>query len=400
MFCFKENNKTEIKDKKQNKKRMEPVSEVEKEPSEPKVVSFDSPEEEKVVPPCEKDEEVYKELKFAPGDQPYVFNPFKLPPKGTMPSAKLKFFCNPTGGNGAAKKKLLAITSAMDKIGGVYDVYYTKSAQDLVETIANLPESFHKEGGVIALVGGDGTFTLALSGIAAYAKSHPEIVPVVVLLPGGTGNDLVRSLGYLNPSEQLLRNLKNPKLQHFDVIKVRYVGLDDKIVEEYACCQVGVGMSASSCANAERFKMLGFLKYKVASAIELVKRPNYLVSASIDGHEVMPKQKVMMFQVNNTCCFGGGVPIAPKAQVDDGLLDVLWANSEYNIIGKMRLFRQSIHGGHHVKDNRVGYYQGKTCKIIIHDKSLLGERDGEVFQAKDWIEVSIAPFPLNYAMII
>jgi diacylglycerol kinase family enzyme len=207
-------------------------------------------------------------------------------------------------------------------------------------------------------------------------------------------------LGYIDPSEQLLRNLKNPKLHHFDVIKLKYMSLEDKLVECYACCQVGLGMSASSCDLAQSFKMFGFMKYKMASAVELVKQPNYKISASVDGQEVLRAQKIMLFQVNNTSCFGGGVPIAPIAQVDDGLLDVVWANEKYNLFGKIRLFRRCTDGGRHVKDERVNYYQAKTCRIAIHDKDIVGERDGEVFRAKDFIEISIAPFCVNYAMII
>ena len=66
-------------------------------------------------------------------------------------------------------------------------------------------------------------------------------------------------------------------------------------------------------------------------------------------------------QIQNCAKVGGGVPIGPLAQVDDGLLDVVFGITESKL--NFLSVAKKVHNGLHIFEDCVEYYRGKNIKI-------------------------------------
>ena len=158
-------------------------------------------------------------------------------------------------------------------------------------------------------VGGDGTLHEVVNGI----QDRPVAVGV---LPLGTGNDFVRSIGLPRSPEVLLRGLARGGVRRIDVGQVhgeRYVNI------------AGVGFDAEVArrVNAMRTKASGTVPYLLTAVDEAFRYQAPALSLARDGAAPDPDCPFLMVAVGNTSTYGGGMRVCPQAVVDDGLLDVL-----------------------------------------------------------------------------
>ncbi|MDW8247531.1 MAG: hypothetical protein RMJ84_13260, partial [Sandaracinaceae bacterium] len=108
-----------------------------------------------------------------------------------------------------------------------------------------------------------------------------------------------------------------------DVGWIRFTMSDGKISERIFLNIASFGISGlvDALVNASPKWMGGRAAFLIGTARALFQYKPQPVKITIDGGKVI-EQEVMVVAVANGRCFGGGMCIAPKAQLDDGLLEL------------------------------------------------------------------------------
>lgn len=172
-----------------------------------------------------------------------------------------------------------------------------------------LAEGFER----IIVAGGDGSISQVVNGIAPhFARAE------IAILPLGTGNDLARSLGVPldNMAAALHLALEGP-VHWIDLIRV-------VSPTPWYCVNAatgGIGAKVATDLDARDKARWGAFAYWVTAVTKLVELKEYQVRLELDGcvHD-MPMYGLV---VANGHFVGGGFPIAPVGEMDDGWLDVV-----------------------------------------------------------------------------
>lgn len=169
--------------------------------------------------------------------------------------------------------------------------------------------------------GGDGTLNEVVNGLAPFGREGDGTgsVPAVGLLPLGTGNDTARSLGVPLDPEEARAVLDEGATRTVDVGRVR--GSRERHFVNSAVAGVGGLVERRLPAGLKRW--LGSYSYRVAAVAALRHIPRYRVTAECDEGRETVRSVAYSVIVANGSHAGGGVPVAPGARVDDGLLDLV-----------------------------------------------------------------------------
>jgi len=184
--------------------------------------------------------------------------------------------------------------------------------------VAGIPQAARKavERGLdrLVVVVGDGTLSQVLNGVAPYLDRI-----VLALLPAGTGNDLARSLGLLTAdAESVFTALEAERWTAIDVVRAVHSDLGSSYFLNAANGGFG-GVVAEDVDPRSKQLWSGFA-YWMAAVTKLVDlRPYHVEVAYDDGSW---HGDVYGLTIANGRFLGGGFKIAPRAWLDDGLLDV------------------------------------------------------------------------------
>lgn len=214
----------------------------------------------------------------------------------------------------------------------------------------------------VIAVGGDGTAMETAAGLAGQAHTALGIMPT------GAGCDFARSAGV--PSDPL-------KAAEFalvaDAVATDLATLGDEIFLNVA----GVGFDAEVATedqrNRERFTSTGTIPYlRALFAVLRTYRPRPM-HITLDGVQI--DRKCLLVAVANAQYYGGGMRIAPTAQLADGYLDVLIAG-DVSVIETLLLVPR-IYSGGHILHPKVQLLRCRTVEIESEQETAV-HRDGEL----------------------
>lgn len=262
---------------------------------------------------------------------------------------KILVIYNPQAGNGRARRLLPEIRRYLAEQAIAADIRMTEGRGHAVVLAAQADLA-----GFDAIVasGGDGTLFEVLNG---YFQNSSERKPPLGLIPNGTGNAFMKELG--------LR--KSDWCQAIDIIaRNRSRTLDvGRLQTQNQTCHflniVGMGFVADIAQAAVPLKRLGNAAYTAATLLKLPQLRSQRITLELDG-ETIVRQGVFV-EVANSTYTGTSFLIAPKARLDDGLLDVVLLKS-ISRIGLLRLFR-TVYDGTHVHHPAVEYFQARAIKV-------------------------------------
>jgi diacylglycerol kinase family enzyme len=211
-------------------------------------------------------------------------------------------FHNPSAGGKAAKDEILAAMKLVD-----FDVHYVSVKSDEVK------DAFKKKADLIVVAGGDGT-------IAEVLTRLPDRSLPVALLPLGTANNIARSLGIAGTPQELVETWKIDKTHPFDVGTAKASWGTSHFLEAF-----GVGVFADFLKSAdkkEKAKGADNLRKGRSLFEKMVKTAKPVeLSIKIDGKAF--NGEFLGVEVMNVPFTGPGLPLAGKADIADGLLDVV-----------------------------------------------------------------------------
>lgn len=161
--------------------------------------------------------------------------------------------------------------------------------------------------------GGDGTINAVVNALVGKGKKRPRASMGV--LPLGTANDFARGCGL--PVEDLSRCLMiactgSPR-------KIDVGRANDRCFVNVTSGGFGAEITATTPVDLK--KILGGGAYTIMGLIKAFKLQPYEGRLLVPGEE--PREgKMLVMAVGNNRLAGGGFEVAPKARLDDGLLDV------------------------------------------------------------------------------
>ncbi|MDP2948124.1 MAG: diacylglycerol kinase family lipid kinase [Chloroflexota bacterium] len=232
----------------------------------------------------------------------------------------LLLIVNPRSANGATGRHWHTIEQRLrSRLPLPFDVAFTERPG---HATAIARQAADRYGQVVAL-GGDGTVNEVVNGLIADNRPiRPDLA--LGIIPRGTGADFVRTLGIPRDLEGAVERLAAAKLRQIDVGKVRYHTPDGTEAVRYFINEASIGVGAAISDRVNRSsKMLGgrftFLRATLAT---MLRYQSQFVTLCLDGG---PAERALLTNVwiANGAYSGGGIHMAPRACLDDGLLDVV-----------------------------------------------------------------------------
>lgn len=259
-----------------------------------------------------------------------------------------------------------------------YKVYMTEYKEHATE-LAKMISEKEEDDICIVVVGGDGTLNEVINGITDFEKVR------VSLIPAGSGNDFARNLGIRKePKARLAHILEcveqgTDSCERIDLGEVRWQ--DASKCRKYAISS-GVGMDALVCKKnaVSRIKVimnklgLGKISYLIVTVQSLITMEKADVAVQVDDSNTINFKKTIFAAAMNAKAEGGGVPMAPKASVKDGLLSMCFVY-KFSKPGAL-LFLPFLAAGRH--EHLKGCKVFDCKKIHIHIKKPMAlHTDGE-----------------------
>ena len=275
---------------------------------------------------------------------------------------------------GTADEQNIAAAVAVLRAGADVRVEQCADPADL----ATLIEA--RDGRQLVLAGGDGSAHLLVATLHGRGELSPD--NPIGLLPLGTGNDLARTLGIPLDAEAAASALLTGRARRLDLIVDDAGGVVVNVVH------VGIGAQAAEQASALKDK-IGKAAYAVGSAVAGVREQGWTLQVEVDGAVVHDGEPVLMVGVCNGRTIGGGAEIAPDAEPDDGLLDVVVATSTGPLA---RLgFGVAMRSGEHVDRDDVQTFRGR--RVTVSGEAFPANADGELHdpvESRSWTLLSQA----------
>jgi diacylglycerol kinase (ATP) len=166
-----------------------------------------------------------------------------------------------------------------------------------------------------------------------------ETDATLAVIPAGTGNDLVFGLDLPVALRTSVEAALKPA-EEVDVLKFE----SDHGQPKYGATIATAGFSAAVNVRAESMSWpRGASRYTVATLRQLAGLKRYDLELTIDGVEI--DGRCLMIAIANTRAFGGGMQIAPEADPDDGLADVVIIRDS-SALTLLRMLPKTFSGGH------------------------------------------------------
>ena len=287
----------------------------------------------------------------------------------SIPQAKV--IVNPVAGASTTYRKWPRISELLHHIGFPFEFQYTEGVGHAIELAREAASGGCQ---LLVAVGGDGTVNEVANGILLSRGLRNATIGIIST---GTGGDFIRSAGIDRDYIKACSSLAGARRRLIDVGVVEY-HKDGQICERFFINSAGVGFDAAVAETSNRLpKFLGgTIPYIMGLLKSLVGYRNKQVVIKVDDRE--ESGRILSVVVANGCYFGGGMRVAPQADISDGLLDVIAVGN----MGKIELLRAfpTIYKGTHIhhpkvrtdKATRVAI--GSTEKFLVHaDGEFLGE---------------------------
>jgi diacylglycerol kinase (ATP) len=166
---------------------------------------------------------------------------------------------------------------------------------------------------LIVAAGGDGTLNEVINGIGESSGNVR-----VGLIPLGTGNDFARTLGIPTDLEQSLELLLAGHTRAIDLVRVT----SDRVRYFVNVSAGGFSGLMNEKLTAEVKKSWGPLAYLRCAAAALPELRAYRTQIALDDKETLSESLYNVIIANGRYV-AGGIPVAPEASPDDGLLDLV-----------------------------------------------------------------------------
>ncbi|MCK4570589.1 diacylglycerol kinase family lipid kinase [Candidatus Bipolaricaulota bacterium] len=273
--------------------------------------------------------------------------------------AKSNYFLivNLIAGQGRCKELFPKIKVELDRRRVRYDLHFTNEPMEAIDVAKMGIEAGFSH---IVAMGGDGTINEVANGLLGSDAT-------LAVIPAGTGNDFIRMLGIPSDPMQAIDTLLDGAPRTMDLGQVDG--------ERCFVNGLGIGLDAQVARDVLKMERLrGAPAYLTAAVREVFRFRAFPVTLATPEEQL--ELTCLSLGVANGIFAGGGFKLAPRADINDGLIDIS-ALGDYPKLE--RLYRlPKVRAGKHVDWKNVTYRQ--TSEVTISStKKLIAHVDGEPY---------------------
>jgi diacylglycerol kinase (ATP) len=277
-----------------------------------------------------------------------------------MEKSKARVICNPSSGGGSYDPDEIR-----DELEGLeVEWVQTEGPEDAIGAAEEWSE------GLLVVAGGDGTINDVVNGLGR--AGFPEGVTLGIL-PAGTGNDLAATLCIPEDPDRAKDVILQNRGRWLDVARVRSDGIGERFFINVATG--GLGAEISDANDEELKRRWGKLSYLRAS-LEVARNFDVReLMLYIDGEE--RQVEAVNIAVGNCRYTGGGWPATPKANPEDGLLDVVIIEN-LGVTDLLNLTPAVLAESDYLDSDGVLFVRAKEIRVDTQPPGLEFTVDGEV----------------------
>ena len=244
---------------------------------------------------------------------------------------------NPAAGGGRGRQMLSSALQRLRAGGVAVDVADTQRAGDATR-IAH--EAYGRGQRRFIAVGGDGTAYEVVNGLFPEASAGEP--PTLGFLPLGTGNSFLRDFSDRGV-EHAIESLIAGRKQACDVLRLRHRA---GVIHYINLLSVGFPADVATL-RARRFSRQGELGYFISIFLGLARLQRRPFPVRVDGETEFDRRRCLFLTFNNSKFTGGTMMIAPKAEVNSGLIEYV----RWGAIGRFGLMRNlpGLYDGTHIE---------------------------------------------------
>ncbi|PZP46939.1 MAG: diacylglycerol kinase [Pseudopedobacter saltans] len=232
----------------------------------------------------------------------------------------------------------------------------------------------------VIIIGGDGTVNQAVSALYKDVKARFGIIPF------GSGNGLANTAGISNKPEKALEQILESK----HTMDVDAFMINDR----FACMLSGLGLDAKVAHEFAHKEKRGLITYTQQSIVEFFKAQPYQFEINVDGFSFFTD--AFFISVANSNQFGNNFTIAPLAQLNDGLLDIVIvqkmnkASLPFAVLKQIRGNNKLQQLVEDMSQKNILYFQTPNIKIKNRMRAPL-HIDGEPVETIEELDIQIIP---------
>jgi diacylglycerol kinase (ATP) len=287
---------------------------------------------------------------------------------------KVHVIVNPSSARGQTGKRWETIKTAIRSHFQEFKYVFTQKPRQATEIARELLRDGFD---LLIGVGGDGTLNEISSGFF-HAQSGQAINrdAAVGIIPSGTGSDFIRFMKVPREFEKSAARIKNAKNKSIDVGKIAYGGPGDTPRIQYFINVADFGLGAEVIRNISRIESTrrGAFTYYRGLLSTMMSYRSKKVRLTLDsGREL--EGEYLIGAVANGRIFGGGMVIAPDAEPDDGMFDLVLIEpmKRLEIVANSRL----LYSGRIASHPKVHILKARRIQVDSPDEVHI-EYDGEV----------------------
>ena len=226
-------------------------------------------------------------------------------------------------------------------------------------------------------IGGDGTLHEIINGM--LSRHDGRKIPIGII-PGGSGNSYMHDLNLTDPLKAA-KAIINGKTRSLDTAKVEV-----NHIIKYSNNMIGWGLVTDVGNQAEHFRWLGTNRYTILSVVEVFRHKSRPATLIMDNKKI--EDEFIFIIACNSIHVGKGMKMAPKARLDDGLIDLIVIRSG---VSRTRLLQvlPKLFDGSHINEPELEYYQTSQFSLIPETDDILNI-DGEIMGSTP-IQVNVIP---------
>ena len=269
---------------------------------------------------------------------------------------KVKFIYNPFSGENTITTDIDSIIKVHQRYDYVVYPFRISFEQDISKAFEDVDSSVN----YILIAGGDGTVDRILN----YMKLHDFTQPIGII-PTGTANDFSKFIGMPFDVEEACEQILNSKAKKVDIGK-----MNDRYFLNVASTGLFTDVSQKTDVNLKN--TIGKLAYYVKGFEQLPNFRKLRIKVSSKEMNFDDDMYLMMIFNGQTA---GNFNLAYKAELDDGLLDVIIIKAVMlrDIIG---IFIKMLRAEHLEDVSGVIYFRTDKLQIDCYE-DIVTDMDGE-----------------------
>lgn len=237
---------------------------------------------------------------------------------------KYAFIINPASGKKHHEEDVLPKVERLKEKHPDADIryYFTRGEQDATVLAGQIAAEAAPEEVVVFACGGDGTIQEVANGL--YGNDNA----ILGIFPCGSGNDFVRTLGgdararsrFLDLEKQL-----EGTIDAVDMMKLSYEE-NGQTASRIVVNGINIGFDGNTAIKARDMRRTmgvpGSMSYGAALAVTFIGKKGESLRISADGEQLFEGPLLLATASNGAFC-GGGFKSCPRADLNDGLLELM-----------------------------------------------------------------------------